>query len=489
MSSTHSDSSIGDSTDFPGRKKASMATTSSDTEKSGKAQEFNIPTSLVELVEVVRSRGITGELIRGSAGSLTVKIGNIALKLAAGVTLARLLGPEGYGVYTYAFTIITVLAIPTQLGLPNLIVRFVAQYQVKERWGMLRGLLRRANQIVLLISILVIGVAGGIIWYIYGGAISEQALTLFWALGLLPLLALGELRSAALRGLRHVLLGLIPGKVARWGVLTLLTLAGYFTFWGGALRPSQVMMLHTFSALLAFLLGAWWLARHFPRSAQQIEPTYEMSKWIGVSLPFLFTGGMQILNNRLDILILGWFWKDAEVGIYEVAVQTSLLVGLGLSASNMLVGPYFSRFYNEGNRSRLQKLVSAAVGLSTLTALPALLLLLGFGPYVLGWVFGADYVRGYYPLVLLCLGQFSHVASGSVGLLLNMTGHERLTLKGVAVATAMNFVLNLVLIPQYGMEGAATATLVTFFLWNFLLVRWAVKELQVNPSVFGLFEQ
>ena len=399
--------------------------------------ESTFPTSLPQLIELLRSRGIAGELIRGSAGSLAVKVGSIALKFAAGVVLARLLGPEGYGVYTYAFTIVTILAVPTQLGLPNLIVRFVAQYQVQERWRMLRGLLKRANLVVLLLSISIITLAGGITGYVYEGVQHEKALTMFWALGLLPLLALGELRGAALRGLRHLILGLIPEKVVRWGVLALLTLLGYFFVWDGTLRPSQAMMLHAFSALLAYSLGAWWLVKRFPRSAQKVEPKYEMSEWLSVSLPFLLTGGMQILNNRLDILILAGFWDDAEVGIYEVAVQVSFLISLGLSAVNMLVGPYFSRFYNEGDQLRLQKLVSAAVGLSIITALPALLLLLGFGSQVLDWVFGADYTRGYSALVLLCFGQFSHVASGSVGLLLNMTEREWLTLKGVAIATTL----------------------------------------------------
>jgi O-antigen/teichoic acid export membrane protein len=245
------------------------------------------------------------------------------------------------------------------------------------------------------------------------------------------------------------------------------------------------MMFHGLAALVAFLLGAWWLYIHLPTPVKMFESKFETSEWIRVALPFLLTGGMQIMNNRLDILVVSWFWPDAEVGIYEVAVQVSMLIGLGLSATNMLVGPYLSRYYSENKTKVLQKIVSAAVTFSTVLALPPLLVLVGFGDVVLEIVFGKEYARGYAALVLLCFGQFSHVVSGSVGFLLNMTGHERITLRGVSAATVANLALNFALTPLYGMEGAAWATLITFVLWNAILVHWAYRKLSVDPSLIG----
>ena len=74
---------------------------------------------------------------------------------------------------------------------------------------------------------------------------------------------------------------------------------------------------------------------------------------------------------------------------------------------------------------------------------------------------------------------------GPVGLLLNMTGHERETAKGVAISAVLNMVLNFLLIPRWGITGAAVATTVSMIAWN-LLLAWQVNtKLTIQPTIFG----
>ena len=95
-------------------------------------------------------------LLRGVLGSGVLKIFHTLLILATAILLARTLGPEGYGIYAFAYALATLIAIPAQMGLPTLVVREVARYQLKEEWGYLKGILRFSNQVVLGLAALLI---------------------------------------------------------------------------------------------------------------------------------------------------------------------------------------------------------------------------------------------------------------------------------------------------------------------------------------------
>jgi O-antigen/teichoic acid export membrane protein len=97
---------------------------------------------------------LRGQLLKGVIGTGTLKIANMGLALVSSVLLARLMGAEGYGVYGFAMAVVSLLAIPIQLGLPQFIVRQSALYVQQSDYAGMRGLLIRTNQIVLVISVL-----------------------------------------------------------------------------------------------------------------------------------------------------------------------------------------------------------------------------------------------------------------------------------------------------------------------------------------------
>jgi O-antigen/teichoic acid export membrane protein len=103
-------------------------------------------------------------------------------------------------------------------------------------------------------------------------------------------------------------------------------------------------------------------------------------------------------------------------------------------------------------------------------ALPGAVVLILFGGPLLDFVFGSEFARGASALALLVGGNLIAVAAGSVGNILNMTGHEGDTVFASGVAALSNLVLNLALIPVLGIRGAAAATALSLVLWNVILV-------------------
>ncbi|PSJ23335.1 flippase [Halomonas sp. ND22Bw] len=415
-----------------------------------------------------------------------MKASHALATFALAVVLARVLGAGGYGVYAFALSFIMLLAIPAQVGLPHLVVRETAKAQANQNWGVMRGLWRWGNHYVMLFS-LGMAILGLIALWLAGDWLGESRRnTLGVGLALVPLIALGNIRGAALRGLRKVILGQLSEIVLR-PTLTLLLVTAVFLVWQYfSPTPVLAMGLHAVAALMAFLIGAALLIRERPSGLRaRPKPEYQSRYWRKAAIPMAILVGLQLINAHADILILGVFREDDEVGVYKVVVQVATLVVFGLQSVNQVVQPHFARLYEEGDMSRLQKLVTSSARVILLIAIPPTIVMILWGAPLLELLFGSEYRVGYLALGILGVGQLINASMGSVGILLNMTGHERDTLQGVALAAAVNVVLNIILIPNFGMAGSAIATAVSISIWNILLWRVARKKLKISSSALS----
>ncbi len=141
---------------------------------------------------------------------LSLKIAFTGLSFITGILLARLLGPADYGIYAYAMAWILLLGVLGVLGMDSLLVRNFAAYRTQSEWGLMRGLFRRANQLVLFASLVLSLFAAGVAWVIVPRADSQMLSALLSALILLPLRGLTRLRRSAMQGLHRVVIGQMP---------------------------------------------------------------------------------------------------------------------------------------------------------------------------------------------------------------------------------------------------------------------------------------
>lgn len=420
-------------------------------------------------------------LIRGSVGSFGLKIVYTLLGLAISIVLARALAPGGYGIYAFSFSVMSLLAVPVQMGLPTLVMREVARYQYAERWDLLRGVLHRANQAVILFSLMFGLMGAAAVWWLADQVDVAQLATLGWALLLLPLIALNQVRGAALRGLRRVVLGQLPDMILQPGIL--LALLG-IALLAGELTPSQSMALYCTAAGLAFLAGTVMLLHSLPPEVLKVQPQYDTRAWLHSVLPLALLAGLQVINNQTDIFMLGLLVTKEETGLYRVAVSGATFVVFTLSAINAVIVPHIARLHNAGDRERLQRMVTLTARASLAAALPIAGILVFLGAPIISFAFGEPYNGASVPLAILCVGQLVNAGMGSVGIILNMTGHERETVKGIAIAVVVNVLLNLILIPSFGASGAATASALTMATSNIILYRKVWRYVGIRSAAF-----
>lgn len=414
-------------------------------------------------------------LVQGLAGTLGLKVLGKGLAIIVSVFLARLLKPEGYGTYALGISVVTLLAVPVEMGLPTLIVRETARYLQAAELGLLRGLLRRANQAGLLLGLVVGGVLYGATFILGAGLTLES--TLRWAAFLLPLIALKRIREAALRGGGHVVLGRLP-ETTVLPVAFLLLLLGFQL--SGRVGPPQAMALYLSANAFAFIAGGILLWRSLTRALRYHDAEFESVKWAKSLMPLALLSGVFVFNSQIDMLMLGFLAPRDELGVYRVAASGAALVVFILQVVNHVIAPEIARLYQAGDREAMQRVVTAGSRLMLLGGVPVALLFVFAGKPVIHFAYGSEYVSAYVPLVILSLGQLANAAVGSVGNILNMTGHESDTVRAVAIGSAINIVLSMILIPPLGAIGAGIAAAVSMGAWNVLLFRKVRDRLGIH---------
>lgn len=407
----------------------------------------------------------------GVIGTLGLKVSSVVAGLIANIILARRLGADEFGVYAFILAVIGLLAIPTSLGLPEFVVREVAKYRSKEQWGYIKGLLVRTHCAVAVVGVLLCVISAMVV------ALSEWGYkaAFYISLPLLLVNSLSNIRASILRGFRHVVLGQLPEAVIRpWlftGILAVLALSGTI------LTPYRVLSVQLLCSIIVFSVGIWLLAKLLPRNVKSTKSQYSTDSMLSHAVPFLFLGAMTFVNSQVDILMLGFMRSNVEVGVYKVAAQGAQLVIFLLLSVNSTIGPLLSELHAAGDFSRLKSVANLSARIVLLGTLPVALVFIFFGRPIITSIFGSEYVNASVPLAILCFGQVVNAGMGSVALILNMTGNEKDSLKGMASASLLNIALNAMFIPKFGIIGAAWATSVSMMIWNLILAKMVYKRL------------
>jgi O-antigen/teichoic acid export membrane protein len=438
-----------------------------------------------KLKSSMQGAGMNAALIRGSIGSIGVRIAIFSLSLLMAVVLARTLGVAGYGVYAYVMAIVTLLAIPAQVGLPTIVVRETARAQAESRWGLMLGLWYWTGKIVFALSALFL-TAGVFTLMINAKTLTHSEIfTTFFGLLLIPIMSIGNLRGAALRGLRLVIQGQLPENILRPAFLVMFLIATY-TLTSHELTPELAMAFHCLAAGLAFIIGAFLLWRARPiELTKKPNKEYERKAWKKSIIPLSFIAGASVINAQADTLLLGIFGSAEDVGLYRVAASAVLLINFGKQSIVAVISPYLARLYTEKDLERLQSVVTKSTLAMFLMALPAFLLFAFWGDVVIELIFGSQFSGAYLPLVIMSAGYLFGVSVGSVAALLNMTGYERYTARGVAISAVVNIALNIILIPKFGIVGASIATAVSVVVSSCFLWFAASSKVGVSSGIVG----
>ena len=423
---------------------------------------------------------------QNAAGIFLLKLLSTALTFVAAILIARIVGSDGYGAYNFAISWIAILSMVGLFGMNKLIVREYARLETDNATGLQRGLLRRADLIVISLSILVIGLIWSGAGQIKHLVVEEDSTllinSLLVALPLIPILALVRVRQAAMEAKRQAFLGNLPELLVNPVMMVMLVAGGWFLFqdefsayWAIAAKVS--------AGVVTLMIVSIIRRAYLPESVKQAKPQYETRKWLSSATPLMLISGLYIVNANTDVIMVGFLGGADATGFYSAASKGALLMTFVMLSVNKTLSPNFASLYKEGNIQKLQSVVTHSVRAVTLVSVLLMIGLVALGHWYL-MIFGAEFTVAHLTLAILCFAKVFSGLMGPVGHLLIMTSHENIAAWNVGLAVIINIVLNYVLIPVWGIEGAAVSSLISFIVVNLLQARAVYKFTGLNPTIF-----
>lgn len=399
------------------------------------------------------------------------------------VFLARWMGTAEYGKYTYVLSWAAVLAVPSSLGLHISVLRFIPEYRTRGSSDFLYGVVRWSWWLTFGAGIAIALVGFGMATLF---ASSQYAGVLMLGVWMIPLIALMNLYTGMSRALHRVVVAFLPPLVLRPLLTIVASLALLLAL--GRLGSQQVVLISLCALLLVVLFQGLWFRRDLLSVVGSARPAYRSRKWLNISGPLLLSVGFDMLIIQTGLLMVGAMSGPTEVGIYNAAVKTALLLSFIAIAVNTVVAPTFASLHSQGRLEELQRQLVGAAHVLFWPSLMLSVLLMAFSDSILG-LFGQEFVSARAAMVVLVIGQLIAAGMGAVGRLTDLTGYQR---QGVWIRGCSGLLcvaLSATLVPFYGILGAAVATAVSLALSSILLHRLATKSLGVGPSILFALSQ
>ncbi len=392
-------------------------------------------------------------LIKKGGIALSVKAGGMITQYLFVFAVARMLGPAALGSFTLSFTVLQLLAILGLLGLDNLLTRKVAAAKAANRPEDIKSAFITSIKITAISSVLLSLLLFVTADYLANTVFHKPQLSTHlkvMCFALAPFVFI-NIHAAAFRGMKNMI-----GFTLYKAIIPLFNVAFIFIGYYSALNISPTLGYMISCFLVMLLYGIAWNNYSRLKEVVAVETT-TMKEMALESLPMMITGSIFFILNWIDNLVIGIFRTELEVGLYDTAFKIASASAIILMAINAIQGPTFAEYHSQNDASKLKKSIYSSTKMLFYATLPFTLFILLFPEWILSF-FGKEFEIASTALMILAVGNFINSITGSVGILLQMTGHQKPYNIIILYAAATSIVLNIILVPRIGITGAAIAS-------------------------------
>jgi O-antigen/teichoic acid export membrane protein len=448
---------------------------------------------------------VAAQHIRGSSLLLAGRVVALAIDFGAQVVLVRYLSKADFGAWTYALAIVAMLGNVALFEMGNTLARFIPMYRERGERQAIGGAMALAFAVV-----------GGL------GSLIAVAVVAGTALGFRPTTDPQSLKLLVLVAFLIPIQGLdslFTSLFATLGSSRAIFLRQ--SIFGPALRIVLVGALVTTGASVEFLAGGYlaislfglvvsglmfWRALQRPRGfapAQLRALSFPAGEIFRFAAPLLASTLVWALMESSDAVLLGYFFDSEAVASFRAVLPMARMNAIAILTFGMLYMPMASGLYARGDQAQLNHLYWQSALWMTVLTFPILLLTFSFAPSTTEGIYGREYAGSAPIMALLAVGYFFHTALGFNGVTLRIYNKLRYTVSIDVAMAVSNVAVNLILIPRFGVIGAAIGTSATMIVhnvlkqiglwrytgWSIFQVRYAlfyVGLLAVAVALFGL---
>ncbi|MBW4094366.1 MAG: oligosaccharide flippase family protein [Acidobacteria bacterium] len=410
-----------------------------------------------------RSQAARGGLV-SLAGAATSSVMGFALTFI----LARTLGAVGSGVVLQTIAIFTIVLGIAKTGMDTAAVWILPRLAISDK-SQIRGVV---TAMLVPVTVVATGMAVALnlvtpLLFSHSTQAGDELVQAVRAASwFLPAASLTMVALAATRGIGNIVPYTVIGSIFMPALRPVLVL-GVIAFGGAAVAASLAWAVPAGLAMVAALAVLYRRVkimesslteggRYWPPRAVNVE------LW-KFTLPRWFSSGVEQSIIWIDVVLVGIIAGAGAAGIYGAA---SRFVSAGLiisTAMRMVISPRFSALLGQNRIKEVQNLYTTTVCWIVLLGTPIYAIFAIFAPTVLSWL-GAGFESGNVALIILCCGAVTFLLAGNVDSLLMMSGRSGWMAANKVVVLALNIVGNLVLIPLWGIAGAAASWAFSLFL-------------------------
>ncbi len=387
--------------------------------------------------------------------AFVIRVASAAIAFVSQIVLARLMGEFEYGIFAFVWVLVVLAGNLSCLGFHTSVIRFLHQHKARGEVATVRGL-NLAVRLVALISASTVAGLGFLFLNFYGHTVEPYYLVpVSLAFFTMPMIALGDVLDGTARSNGWTATALSPTYLIRPTLILAFMLAA---LWFGAphtaVTAMEAALLATYVTTLSQLLRLTLrLRRLYGKGPMQ----FEIGAWFRYSLPLFLVDGIGFLLTNADVVVVGLYLPPDQVGIYYAAAKTIVLVQFVYFSIKAAAGPRFSAIMAEEDMTALASFAGQTVRWSFWPSLAVGLAALASGELLLS-LFGSAFTAGYWLMAILFCGILAKSMVGPGEVLLSMAGRQKLCVLLYAVTLSASIGLNIVLIPRFGLTGAAMAT-------------------------------
>ncbi|MGD2248070.1 MAG: oligosaccharide flippase family protein [Candidatus Methanofastidiosia archaeon] len=392
------------------------------------------------------------------------------------ISVARFLSPTEYGLLSLGIGVVIFLTTVSRLGFFQAFQKFIPEYRTQGEHDAIKGLICFGAGLSLTVGCIFTSII-----YMFS---EEIALHFFNAPELIPVLKVLSFAIPALVLIFLLLSLFLSFKRPTEKVLLdaggrgalLLALTGMAIVLGGNLL--DVCYVYVFCCLISAVIGGlYFLRKIFSLKNKSVHIEY--NRIISFSLPLLFVGFLMEVLHWSDTFFIGYFKGEYLVGLYNAARPLASLLLTVIFSLNSLFYPVASELHAQGKSNYLREVYLSVTRWIFVFTFPLFLFLVFFSKDLITILFGTEYAFAQNALIILSAGTFVNAFFGAVGIILQIHEKQNFIFAMHFLAAVINIIMNVILIPVYGIEGAAAATAAAIIFWNVLYFIKVNKILKV----------
>ena len=400
--------------------------------------------------------------------------------------LARFAGVELLGIYSLASSVTRIGEVFGRAGLHSGVMRFVSRLDKETEIETVRQRILSGLKLGLLfgivIMILQIALADWLAFELFNGSDLLKTVLIISAVSL-PFATLMAISAFATQGYKLLKYKVMILNIIRPAIMLVCVLVSISFFTIDAAVKYPLLISAVFSSFAAVI----FLGKLTQIKMNQIFSGVIDKELLRFSYPLMFVTILGTLMHWMDILMLGYFTDTTTVGLYHPAARTAGLLRTVLLAFMGIFAPMMSDYQRQGDVGEMGKLYKLIVRWIVSLSLPLAIIIIIYSKKIM-LLFGVEYLSASNVLMVLTTAAFIQTLFGGGGQTLTMTGFTKVNLFNSIIVVLINITLNLLWIPQYGIIGAAYATLISMALLGLLRIIEVNHLIKITPFSLKLMK-